>query len=107
MNPEPTAWDVHHVLQETPQTFFLTVSRRAASLLNGFAVESLFGDAVPLGVFPTDPESNLANYQGSSIVAETPLEQAIYKGMRIILTKNLNKEVGFVNGNKLGSECQT
>ena len=61
-------------------------------------MENLFADAEPLATLPTDPESNLDNYQGSALVAEVPLMQRIYKDMRIILTKNLNKEIGFVNG---------
>ena len=55
-------------------------------------------DAMPLATLPTDPESNLDNYQGSALIAEVPLMQRIYKDMRVILTKNLNKEIGFVNG---------
>ena len=62
------------------------------------AVESLFANAVPLTTLPTDPEANLANYEGSKMVRQVPLWQPIYKGMRVIITKNLNKETGYVNG---------
>ena len=67
-------------------------------MLNAFAVENLFADAMPLITLPTDPESNLHNYQNSALVAEVPLMLPIYENMRVVLTKNLNKETGFVNG---------
>ena len=47
---------------------------------------------------PTDPESNTDNYEGSSLVRENPLWMPIYQGAKVILTKNLNKAIGFVNG---------
>ena len=99
MNEVPTADDVAHILAETPTTLFLTVSRGATALLNQLAVAALFGDdSVPLAVVPADPESNVENYVGGKMVAEEPLQVPIYKDARVILTKNLNKAVGFVNG---------
>ena len=98
MSLDPTEHDVHYCLQETPNTVFLTVTRRACSQLNTWAMESLFHGRDPLVVLPTDPESNLANYRGSKLVREDPLQQPIHLGMRVVLTKNLNKDIGFVNG---------
>ena len=40
----------------------------------------------------------LTNWDGSRMAREDPADLAIYRGARVILTKNLNKEVGFVNG---------
>ena len=87
-----------NILKETPTTLFLTVSRRACATLNNLAVQSLFETAAPLAVLPTDPESNIENYRGSRQVSEDPLIAPIYPGERVMLTKNLNKSVGFVNG---------
>ena len=98
MNPEPSQDDVTHILAETPQTLFLTISRRACAQLNDMAVAALFADAAPLAVVPGDPESNVDNYQDGKMVAQNPVEVPIYRGARVILTKNLNKSVGFVNG---------
>jgi hypothetical protein len=98
MNVEPTQSDVGHILAETPHTMFLTISRRASGFLNDLAVRVLFADQTPLGTFPTDPESNTANYEGSKQVASEPLWLPIFASARVILTKNLNKVVGFVNG---------
>jgi len=98
MNEVPTPAEVAWILQETPQTTFLTVTRRAAGLLNEMAVNALFKDHEPLTTLPTDPESNTENYQGSKMIGKEPLESPIYRGARVMLTKNLNKEVGYVNG---------
>ncbi|CAJ1389860.1 unnamed protein product [Effrenium voratum] len=96
-NEIPTLDDVTHILAETPETTFLTVSRGASARLNGLATQALFGDSAPLAVVPADPESNVDNYVRGKLVAETPLETPL-SGARVVLTKNLNKTVGFVNG---------
>ena len=99
MNEIPTAEDIAHILAETPRTLFLTVSRGATAWLNELAVQAIFGEeAVPLAVVPADPESNVQNYSEGKMVAEEPLEVTLYLNARVILTKNLNKAIGFVNG---------
>jgi hypothetical protein len=90
---EPTVWDVQKILEETPNTVFLTCSRRAETKLNRWAVEALFAGEIPLCRLPMD---------GGEDEWYQPEEVSIYKGMRITLTKNLNKTVGFVNG--MGAE---
>ena len=95
---EPTQASVANVLKETPETLFLTVSRKACAMLNAYAVEALFGETDPIAELLTDPESNLDNYRGSKMVGEAPQQTHVYAGARVILTKNLNKSVGFVNG---------
>ncbi|CAJ1389947.1 unnamed protein product, partial [Effrenium voratum] len=97
-NEIPTLDDVTHILAETPETTFLTVSRGASARLNGLATQALFGDSAPLAVVPADPESNEDNYVRGKLVAETPLETPLFAGARVVLTKNLTKTVGFVNG---------
>ena len=62
------------------------------------ALNALFVEAVPLTWHPTDPESNPDNYWGSKMVTHEPLDTPIYLGARMMLTKNLNKEIGYVNG---------
>ena len=100
MNKVPSLDDVYHILQETPQTMFLTCTRKGAACLNHLALQVLFpSDAVrPLAVLPTDPESNVDNFYKGKMFAEVPLDVPIYRGAYVILTKNLNKEIGFVNG---------
>ena len=89
----PTAWDIKMILQQTPKTTFLTVSRRAAALLNQWAVQALFSEARPVGYLPLDLTED---------EKETPKAVPIYVGMRVTLTRNLNKRIGFVNG--MGAE---
>ncbi|CAE7607678.1 Pif1 [Symbiodinium sp. CCMP2592] len=99
VSPEPTELDVQYILEETPQTLFLTITRRNAALLNDLAVQALYSDALPLAVVPGDYESNLANYnQAGQLVDCEPVQVAIYEGMRVTLTRNLQKEQNFVNG---------
>ena len=98
MKSTPTLEDVWHILEETPQTIFLTVTRHATAMLNGMALQCLYGHQHPLAIVPADPESNTANYKGSWMIAAEPMMTPIFLGMRITLTKNLNKAIGFVNG---------
>ena len=49
-------------------------------MLNSMALEVLFGEAMPLGWLPTDPESNLDNYWEGKLVKEDPLEVPIFEG---------------------------
>ena len=98
MNEVPSADDVVHILAETPQTLFLTISRQATAILNDLAVQALFPDVEPLAILPADPESNVHNYCNGEMVAEQPLDIPVFMGAKIILTKNLNKAIGFVNG---------
>ena len=57
-------------------------------------MEALFPDSRPLCWLPITKSDDDPNVM--------PTEVAVYKSMRIVLTKNLNKSVGFVNG--MGAE---
>jgi len=85
----PTAGDVKQVLAETPHTTFLTITRKAVAQLNQWAVEALFAEAPVLVELPV--ENDLED-EGA------PVWMPVYSNMRITLTKNLNKSIGFVNG---------
>ena len=99
VSPEPTELDVQGMLQETPQTLFLTITRRNAALLNDLAVRALYGDAAPLCFVPGDYESNVDNYdEFGQLVDCQPLHLPVHEGMRVTLTRNVQKEQNFVNG---------
>ncbi|CAK0883129.1 unnamed protein product, partial [Prorocentrum cordatum] len=98
----PSQETVSRILAETPHTLFLTVSRKACATLNDFAVQSLFSEDMPVAVLPADPESNVDNYDGAKFIDDKPLATPIFAGMRVVLTKNLNKAAGYVNG--MGAE---
>ena len=97
-HPVPSESDIAKILEETLGTLFLTISRQACGLLNGFALEAVFAEATPLAVVPADPESNVDNYEHGKKLRDVPAEVPIYIGMKVVLTKNLNKGIGFVNG---------
>ena len=82
----------------------ITCSRRGAQLVNELSVEVFFRQRrkKALAELPTDWETNSENYDKRGQLKKdgppepTPLE--IFEGQRLFLTKNMNKETGFVNG---------
>ena len=96
---EPTNMDMEAMLEEWPEASFSTVSRRASSLLNQFAVDALFSDQPPVANVPADYESNLDNFDSHGRLCDCEPQQLVtYIGMRVTLTRNVNKAIGFVNG---------
>jgi hypothetical protein len=98
MVADPTAAEIAEIFQETPNTMFVTISRRAAAAVNRMARDHFVQGAEVLGEFPGDPEANVDNYAGSSQVGWAPCRLRVFKGLRVSLTKNLNKKMDFVNG---------
>jgi ATP-dependent exoDNAse (exonuclease V) alpha subunit len=88
MTSEPTFDHISAILEETPQTTFLTITRASSAKLN----------AHPIFTAPADPEANPENYVGSAMHWYTPIALPIYIGAKVTLTKNLNKPGDFVNG---------
>ena len=98
-SPEPTNLDVQAMLAQTPNTTFITITRRAAAVLNKLALEVLFGDQALLATVAADPESNLNNYDANGrLVDWVPEQLPVFVGVRVVLTRNLDKSRGFVNG---------
>ena len=98
-SPEPTNLDMEAMLAQTPDTTFVTITRRAAAVLNSLALEVLFTGRAPLATMLADPESNLANYDAQGrLVGWIPDQLPIFVGARVLLTRNLDKARDFVNG---------
>ena len=99
MRVEPTAEDVAQIMVETPNTVFVTFTKGRAEQLNELVVQALFSGIPPVTLAPGDPRDNWRNYAGFNemVDAETPWIP-IYIGMRLTLTRNLDKDNGFVNG---------
>ena len=102
---EPTAWDILELDRKTKgETTVVTCSRRAAQLVNDLSVEVFFKQRhkKALAELPTDWETNAENYdkrgQLRKDTAPQPTQLEIFRGQRLFLTKNMNKETGFVNG---------
>ncbi|XP_067026465.1 ATP-dependent DNA helicase PIF1-like [Acropora muricata] len=82
-SPEPTEAELLSVLQDHPDGMILTVTRAAAATINRIAVNNLFPDVDPCGYVKYDGTDKL---------------QPIYKGMKVIITQNRDKELHIVNG---------
>ena len=98
MSEFPTASDVYWVFREHPDTLVATISRPAAAWVNEMALRSLFEGQTPLDVISGDPEASPANFRGTRQVDNAPNPVPIFIGMRVALTRNVNKEMDFVNG---------
>ena len=104
-NAVPTAYDVLQVLRRTNEkTIVVTCTRKGAATINALALQVLFTDRhkQKIGDIPFDYEANLENYDARGQIKEgqppTGAWTPLYEGMRVFLTKNLNKEDDFVNG---------
>ena len=77
---------------------FVTITKAAAADINDIAVASFFPDQAPLAVVPGDPDANPANFRGPRQEAWEPAPVPIFVGARVQLTKNIHKEMDYVNG---------
>ena len=97
-NAVPTSDEIKAVFAETPLTTFVTITRAAAAWVNQLAVEHFYGDSNPLSTVPGDPDSNPANFDGTRQTRHEPIMIPIHRDLRVMLTKNVNKDTDFVNG---------
>ena len=101
---EPEAYDMLRLHREHPDTVVATCTRRAAALVNRLSTQVLFSDRgkKALGTVEADWEANLANYllDGKLRSDRPPLPQplALFAGLKVHLTRNLDKPGDFVNG---------
>ena len=99
---KPTVDDVRKLWLKYPQTTMLTVSRRGSALLNDLTIQAKFPRREPLAVVNGDIESNPENYTAEGKLKKLtelkPSKLPVYKGMHVYMTKNVRKDVDFVNG---------
>ncbi|CAK0903522.1 unnamed protein product, partial [Prorocentrum cordatum] len=102
---EPTAWDVLELMRKTEEkTTIATCTRRGAAIVNALALQVLFVDRnkTKLADLPFDWDTNMENFDddGDVVSDRAPVAERtpVYAGMRVFLTKNLNKRDDFVNG---------
>ena len=103
---QPTAEDIQRLMERTTgETTVITCTRRGAAKVNALAQEVLFERAgqVPLGAVAADFESNPENFDEETGKLKTeqlpePLQLMLYAGLRVRLTKNMDKAHDFVNG---------
>ena len=99
---EITIDGVRKLLKSHPETTVLTCTRRGMAMINDLALKALFPNFPPLVVLPGDIEANPENYEDGKLFADEwklqPLELKIYKGMKVVLTRNIRKDIDYVNG---------
>jgi hypothetical protein len=101
---DPTAYDILDLFRKQENTTIVTCSRHACAKANALALEAFFEHRHkrPIGKVLFDYEANLENYDaGTNKLKAGRLQGAeteVYEGMRIFLTKNMDKEHDFVNG---------
>ena len=100
---DPTTYDIVEVYRKHENTTILTCSRAACAKVNQLAVEAFFEHRrkKSMGAALFDYEANVENYDDKNQLKEGKLVGAtakVYKGMRIFLTVNEDKEHDFVNG---------
>ncbi|CAE7243636.1 unnamed protein product [Symbiodinium sp. CCMP2592] len=95
---KPTAWDVPQLLRTKSDTTVVTCTRSASALFNKLAAKVLFHDRRkrPLGNIPMDYDANDDNFEGRGQLRKGPLSPShtdVFRGERILLTKNLDKRL--------------
>ncbi len=73
--------DLYLKLKDYPQHLVLSFTRHSASVVNSVIIENTFSSK-PLAEFKLDDNETYP----------------IFKGMKLLLTRNINKSLGFVNG---------
>ena len=97
----PTVADIRKVLQCHPRTTMMAFTRRGAATLNALALEAKHPRKAPLAVIAGDVEANPDNYAGGRLKAPsglTPMPLPVYIGMPLYLTRNVMKDLDYVNG---------
>ena len=82
----------------------MTCTRRGAAVINQHAVQVLFANRNkrPKAVIPADYQENPENYNAKGQLrtdrAPLPSDLTVYVGLRVVLTRNQDKENHFANG---------
>ncbi|CAE7349184.1 pif1, partial [Symbiodinium sp. CCMP2592] len=102
---EPTSLDIDSVFKRTGgKTTFVTCTKRGAASINALAVQVLFSNRKQqlLAEIPGDYDDNEENFDeyGNLRRDRAPLPNPVqlYRGLRVVLTRNQDKENHYVNG---------
>ena len=93
-----TVEEVAAILEETPHTLFVIISKKATKQLNDLALQAKFSNVEPLCLVPDDPDGNPDNFRGQEIISWNPPEIPMFYGMTLILTQNLHKDHDYGSG---------
>ena len=103
---KPTVSGIRKLFKAHPKTVVLTCRRQGAFEVNKLALEALFPKHAPLVTVDADVDSNPANWtegpDGAQILKENhqlePTKLPIFKGAKLCFSRNVRKEIDFVNG---------
>ena len=98
---KPTVHGLQILLHVHPNTTILTCTRRGAHEVNVLALQALYPYYPPLVVVDGDVETNPVNYERGQLKEPIFLELIqlpIFKGMRVVFTRNVRPDVDYVNG---------
>ena len=99
----PTVAGMQKLLKAHPDTVILTGTRQGQHNMNDLALKALFPRHPPLEVVQADVDANPANYgTDGQLLADPaalkPLKLQIFKGMKVVFTRNVRKDIDYVNG---------
>ena len=95
---KPQVVHLRKLIRKYPHTTILTCSRVGAHVVNELMLKARYRFQ-PLVTLDADVESNPDNYTHGRLKKKlSPSKLKIYRGMRVYLTRNVRKEVDFVNG---------
>ena len=101
---QPKTADVARLLRDHPDTTLLAITRRGAATFNNLAVQAIFSGRRPVATLDADVESNPDNYTAAGQLKPAkdliPTRLAVFEGMAIYTTLNVDKARDFVNGMK-------
>ena len=103
---KPTAEGIRKLLKAHPKTRILTCTRKGARGINRLALEAEYPNYPPLDTVDADVESNPNNWtkgpDGAQVLKEDhllkPTELPIFKGAQVCFTRNVRKDIDYVNG---------
>ena len=99
----PTVEAMQKLLKAHPNTVILTCTRRGQHTMNEVALKALFPRHPALVVLPADVDSNPENYDEEGKLLQDasalkPAQLPLFKGMRVVFTRNVRKDMDYVNG---------
>eukprot|EP00439_Symbiodinium_sp_Y106_P016583 s3477_g2.t1 len=99
---KPTRQGLQSLFKTHPKTVVLTCTRKGAFTVNEMALKALFPRHAALVTVKADVESNPENYDQVGNLVEAslrkPADLPIFKGAKVCFTRNVRKDIDFVNG---------
>eukprot|EP00971_Amphidinium_carterae_P334234 6469387-Amphidinium_carterae.2 len=98
---EPTVEKMRILMKSKPNTTILTVSRFGAAEINDYILQALFPKYPAKVWIDADMECNPDNYERGELKQNKELKPSrmpVYVGMYVYMTRNVRKDVDYVNG---------